>query len=101
MKNYNIISKSKDGFQSVNQESVLDFMKNKLNYSLSKVRGSDNKFWINGKKVNDQYSMFIEGSRYYQLVINKFDFGINAKGDFNAFNVAGIIKQEIREALNG
>ena len=101
MKNYNIISKSKDGFQSVNQESVLDFMKNKLNYSLSKVRGSDNKFWINGKKVNDQYSMFIEGSRYYQLVINRFDFGINAKGDFNAFNVAGIIKQEIREALNG
>ena len=101
MKNYNIISKSKDGFQSVNQESVLDFMKNKLNYSLSKVRGSDNKFWINGKKINDQYSMFIEGSRYYQLVINRFDFGINAKGDFNAFNVAGIIKQEIREALNG
>ena len=99
MKNYNIISKSKDGFQSVNQESVLDFMKNKLNYSLSKVRGSDNKFWINGKKINDQYSMFIEGSRYYQLVINRFDFGVQAGGDFNAWSVANIIKQEIKEAL--
>ena len=97
--NYNVISKSKDGFQSVNQEAVLEFMKNKLNYSLSKVRGSDNKFWINGKKVNDQYSMFIEGSRYYQLVINRFDFGVQAGGDFNAWSVANIIKQEIKEAL--
>ncbi len=97
---YNVISKSKDGFQSVNQEAVLEFMKNKLNYSLSKVRGSDNKFWINGKKVNDQYSMFIEGSRYYQLVINRFDFGVQAGGDFNAWNLSNIIKQEIKEALN-
>ena len=96
---YNVISQSKDGFKSVDQEAVLEFMKSKLNYSLSKVRGSDNKFWINGKKVNDQYSMFIEGSRYYQLVINRFDFGVQASGDFNAWSVANIIKQEIREAL--
>ena len=96
---YNVISQSKDGFQSVNQEAVLEFMKSKLNYSLSKVRGSDNKFWINGKKVNDQYSMFIEGSKYYQLVINRFDFGVQAGGDFNAWSVANIIKQEIKEAL--
>ncbi len=99
MKNYNIISKSKDGFQSVDQEAVLGFMKSKLNYSLSKVKGSDNKFWINGKKINDQYAVFDKGSRYYQLVINRFDFGVNASGDFNAFNIAGIIRQEIREAI--
>ena len=99
MKNYNVISQSKDGFQSVNQEAVLAFMKDILNYSLSPVRGSDNKFWINGKKVNDQYSMFIEGSKYYQLVINRFDFGVQAGGDFNAWSVANIIKQEIKEAL--
>ena len=97
---YNVISQSKDGFKSVDQEAVLEFMKSKLNYSLSKVRGSDNKFWINGKKVNDQYSMFIEGSKYYQLVINRFDFGVQASGDFNAWSVANIIKEEIKEALN-
>ena len=96
---YNVISQSKDGFKSVDQEAVLEFMKSKLNYSLSKVRGSDNKFWINGKRVNDQFSMFIEGSKYYQLVINRFDFGVQASGDFNAWSVANIIKQEIREAL--
>ena len=96
---YNVISQSKDGFKSVDQEAVLEFMKSKLNYSLSKVRGSDNKFWINGKRVNDQFSMFIEGSKYYQLVINRFDFGVQASGDFNAWSVANIIKQEIKEAL--
>ena len=96
---YNVISQSKDGFKSVDQEAVLEFMKSKLNYSLSKVRGSDNKFWINGKRVNDQFSMFIEGSKYYQLVINRFDFGVQAGGDFNAWSVANIIKQEIKEAL--
>ena len=96
---YNVISQSKDGFKSVDQEAVLEFMKSKLNYSLSKVRGSDNKFWINGKRVNDRFSMFIEGSKYYQLVINRFDFGVQASGDFNAWSVANIIKQEIREAL--
>ena len=96
---YNVISQSKDGFQSVNQEAVLEFMKNKLNYSLSKVRGSDNKFWINGKRVGDKFLMFLEGSKYYQLVINRFDFGVQAGGDFNAWSVANIIKQEIKEAL--
>ena len=43
--------------------------------------------------------MNIEGSKYYQLVINRFDFGVQAGGDFNAWSVANIIKQEIKEAL--
>ena len=96
---YNVISQSKDGFKSVDQEAVLEFMKSKLNYSLSKVRGSDNKFWLNGKWEKGNFYPFIEGSRYYQLVCNRFDFGISASGDFNAFNVAGIIKQEMKEAI--
>ena len=99
MKNYNIISKSKDGLSYVDQDAVVGFLKNKLNYSLTPVRGSDNKFWVNGKKVNDQFSMFIEGSRYYQLVCNRFDFGISAGGDLNSWQVAGIIRQEIKEAI--
>ena len=99
MKNYNIISKSKDGLSYVDQDAVVGFLKNKLNYSLTPVQGSENKFWVNGKRVNDQFTMFIEGSRYYQLVCNRFDFGIQASGDFNAFQVAGIIRQEIKEAI--
>ena len=100
MKNYNIISKSKDGLSYVNQEAVVSFLKDKLNYSISPVQGSDNKFWLNGKYIENKFCEMMEGSRYYQLVLNRFDFGIKGKGDFNAFNVAGIIKQEMKEALN-
>ena len=100
MKNYNIISESKDGFQSVNKEAVVSFVKDRLSYSIDPVARSDNKFWLNGKWEGGNFYPFIEGERYYQLVVNRFDFGINAKGDFNAFNIAGIIKQEMKEALN-
>ena len=98
---YNVISKSKDGFQSVNQEAVLDFVRNKLNYSLNPVYGSDNKFWLNGKYIDNKFCEMMEGSKYYQLIINRFDFGIKAGGDFNAWNVSNIIKQDIKEAING
>lgn len=97
--NYNIISESKDGFQSVNQEMVLDFVENKLNYKISPVVGSENKFWLNGKYINNKFCEMMEGSKYYQLVLNRFDFGIQAGGDFNAWNVANIIKQEIKESI--
>ena len=99
MKNYNIISKSKDGLSYVDQNAVVSFIKDKLNYSVAPVKGSDNNFWLNGKWEKGNFYPFIEGSRYYQLVCNRFDFGISAKGDFNAFNVAGIIKQEMKEAV--
>lgn len=99
MKNYTKIVKSKDGFQTVNQEAVLEFLKEKLNYTLTPVQGSDNKFWIHGKRVGDKFSSFIEGSKYYQLVINQFDFGISASGDFNAWNVANHIRKEMKEAI--
>lgn len=100
MKNYSIISKSKDGLSYVNQEAVVSFLKDELNYSIAPVVRSDNKFWISGKWEGGKFYPFLEGINYYQLVINRFDFGISANGDFNAFNVAGIIKQEMKEALN-
>lgn len=99
MKNYNIISKSKDGFQSVNQEAVLKFLKDKLQYAIAPVVRSENKFWISGKWEDGKFYEFIEGINYYQLVINRFDFGVQAGGDFNAWNMANIIKQEIKESI--
>ena len=100
MKNYNIISKSKDGLSYVNQEAVVSFLKDKLNYSISPVQGSDNKFWLNGKYIENKFCEMMEGSKYYQLVLNRFDFGVQAGGDFNAWNLSNIIKEEIKEALN-
>ena len=96
---YNIILKSKDGFQSVDKEAVVAFVKDKLSYSVDPVARSENKFWLNGKWEGGKFYAFLEGQRYYQLVINRFDFGIKAGGDFNSWNVAGILREEIKEAL--
>ena len=96
---YNVISQSKDGFQSVDKEKVIAFLKDKLKYRVVPVFGSDNKFWLNGKWEDGKFYEFIEGSKYYQLVLNRFDFGVQAGGDFNAWSLSNIIKEEIKEAL--
>ena len=97
---YNVISQSKDGFQSVDKEKVIAFVKDRLSYSVDPVARSENKFWLNGKWEGGKFYEFLEGQRYYQLVINRFDFGIKASGDFNSWSLSNIIKQEIKEALN-
>lgn len=101
MKNYNIIVKSKNEEKSFSQNKVMKFMRDELGYSFSNVRGSDNAFWINGKYIENAFNEFISGSKYYKLVVNASDFGISASGDFNAFNLAGIIRDEMKEAING
>ena len=102
MKNYNIIVKSNNEEKSFSESKIKDFVQNELGYSLSPVRGSNNSYWLNGKYIDENaFSEFISGSRYYKLVINPRDFGISAKGDFNAFSMAGIIRDEMKEALNG
>ena len=32
--------------------------------------------------------------------VERFDFGVQAGGDFNAWNLSNIIKEEIKEALS-
>lgn len=101
MKNYNIIVKSKNEEKSFSQSKIKDFLRNDLGYSLSPIKGSYNSYWLNGKYIENAFNEFISGSKYYKLVINSSDFGISAKGDFNAFSMAGIIRDEMKEALNG
>ena len=60
MKNYNVISKSKDGLSYVNQEAVVSFLKDELNYSVAPVFGSDNKFWVSGKWEGGKFLSLIQ-----------------------------------------
>ncbi len=99
MKNYNIIVKSNNKESIFDKSKVKDLIQHKLGYSLSPIRGSNNSYWLNGKYIENAFNEFISGSRYYKLVINARDFGISAKGDFNAFSLAGIIKDEMKEVL--
>ena len=56
---YNVISQSKDGFQSVNQEAVVAFVKDRLSYSVDPVARSENKFWLNGKWEGGQTILYL------------------------------------------
>ena len=51
---------------------------------------------MTGQTVDGKYYDFISGPKYYQLVINRFDFGISAGGDLNGWQMAGEIRREIR-----
>tara|TARA_Y100000114_G_scaffold81667_1_gene75345 strand:+ start:11902 stop:12204 length:303 start_codon:yes stop_codon:yes gene_type:complete len=100
MKNYNIIAKSNNQDKSFSVEKIKDFLRNELGYNLNPVQGTSNKFWVSGKYIENAFKEFIDGSKYYKLIINDSDFGISASGDFNAFQMSGIIRDEIKQAIN-
>ena len=100
MKNYNIIAKSNNQDKSFSVEKIKDFLSNRLGYNLNPVQGQSNKFWVSGKYIENSFKEFIDGSKYYKLVINDSDFGISASGDFNAFQMSGIMRDEIKQEIN-
>lgn len=107
---YNIIVKNKiskeSKYSAYSVDKVINFFKDDLGYCLNPVQGSYNKFWMSGKYIKDNVggsykSGFMNGPKYYKLVVNDRDFGIESGGDLNGWQMAGIIKQEMLEALRG
>ena len=94
---YNAILKSKQDFKYVDPQKVLAFMERK-GYKLTPVQNSLDKYWITGQTVDGKFYEFISGSRYYKLVIDRFEFGIEAPGDLNGWQMAGEIRDNIRKA---
>jgi len=93
MKNYNMIVKAKPSQKGTfDKNKIKDFLKNELGYSFSPVKGSNNTFWIHGQTVENKFHEFMSGSKYYKLVVNARDFGVQASGDFNAYAMASEIK---------
>ena len=43
----------------------------------------------------------VDGPKYYKLVVNDRDFGIESGGDFNGWLFAGDIRKEIIKAKEG
>ena len=94
---YQPISESKSGFSYTNSTKIKAHF-NKLGYSLMPVVGKTDKFWITGKTEDGVFYDFISGPKYYQLVIERFEFGISAPGDLNGWQMAGEIKSNIKKA---
>ena len=96
---YNIIGKTKEGrtgYYSVNK--IVTYFRNKLGYDLVPVQGQYNKFWFRAQYVKGQKFDFVNGSKYYKLVVNDNDFGIESGGDINGWQFAGKIKTQLKEA---
>ena len=96
---YTPIHQSKTGFSYTNEKAVLEAM-DKLGFELKKVRGYSEKYWITGRTIDGKAYDLIDGNRYYKLVLNRFDFGIEAPGDYNAWSMAGKIHEEMGKLIS-
>ena len=98
---YNKIAKipsEKEG--TYNQDKVAKFVKG-LGWKLLPVQGADNKFWSTAKIEDGKLCEMVSGPKYYKLVVNDRDFGIESGGDFNGWLFAGDIRKEIIKAKEG
>ena len=88
------IPSEKEG--SYDKNKIVNFVKS-LGWKLLPVQGTYNKFWITSKVENGKRYEMINGSRYYKLVVNDRDFGIECGGDYNGWSFAGEIRQNIKD----
>ena len=98
---YNMILKSPKDYTGpgYDHDKILDFVK-QLGWELLPVQGSYNKWWFTSQFVEGKRYQLMNGSRYYKLVINGSDFGIECIGDYNGWSFAGEIRSEIKRMRN-
>tara|TARA_Y100000356_G_scaffold125441_1_gene122373 strand:- start:86 stop:391 length:306 start_codon:yes stop_codon:yes gene_type:complete len=68
-----------------------------IGYRLTPVKGSYNKFWFT-RKVEDGTSFeFLNGPKYYKLVIESREISIECGGDYNGWSFAADLRKEMRD----
>ena len=98
---YNVIMKipsEKEG--TYNENKILDFVKS-LGWNLDKVNGRHNAWWFTSKTdyvAGITRGGLVDGPRYYKLVINSREFGIECGGDYNGWSFAEELRTEARRA---
>jgi hypothetical protein len=96
---YNIIGKTQEGRKGYySATKIVTYFRNKLGYYLVPVHGQYNKYWIRAVYKKGERFDFIDGPKYYKLVVNMNDFGIESDGDLNGWQLAGKIKTQMKEA---
>ena len=72
---------------------------NAIGYRLTPVQGSYNKFWF-VRKVEDGTSMeFLNGPKYYKLVVESREISVECTGDYNAFSMKGQLIEWMKAQL--
>ncbi len=93
------IPSEKEG--TYNENKILEFVQG-LGWNLVKVNGRHNAWWFTSKTMNqDSHDNarvgLMNGPRYYKLVINSREFGIECGGDYNGWSFAGELRTEARK----
>ena len=71
----------------LSRELLLEFLLDRVNLNLVKVKGQYDSYWLSGK---DGYDM-IDGNKYYKLTITDYGIKIKCTGDYNAFSMKGCL----------
>ena len=71
----------------LSRELLLEFLLDRVNLNLVKVKGQYDSYWLSGK---DGYDM-IDGNKYYKLTLDGYGIEINCTGDYNAFSMKGCL----------
>tara|TARA_B100000902_G_scaffold371665_2_gene397939 strand:- start:1578 stop:1895 length:318 start_codon:yes stop_codon:yes gene_type:complete len=71
---------------------------NAIGYRLTPVQGSYNKFWFVRKVEEDGQSYdFINGPKYYKLVVDSREISVECGGDYNGWSFANELRLELNE----
>ena len=96
--NFNPILRVPKGDEGIlDPKKILTFVHG-LGWRTSEVRGSYNKYWITHKVEDGKKLELIDGSKYYKLVINSNEFGIECGGDLNGWQFAGEFRDAIKSS---
>ena len=79
----------------LSRELLLEFLLDRVNLNLVKVKGQYDSYWLSGK---DGYDM-IDGNKYYKLTLDGYGIEINCTGDYNAFSMKGQLIEWMKAEL--
>ena len=70
---------------------------NAIGYRLTPVQGSYNKFWFVRKVEDGQSYEFMNGPKYYKLVVDSREISVECGGDYNGWSFAADLRLALKE----
>ena len=72
-----------------------------IGYHLTPVQGSYDSFWFTKKLEDGTYFEFLNGPKYYKLVIEDREISVKCTGDYNGWSFANDLRKELRDYSKG
>tara|TARA_B100000780_G_C20939131_1_gene374530 strand:- start:418 stop:732 length:315 start_codon:yes stop_codon:yes gene_type:complete len=99
--NYNTMMKVPEGNKGIISANAIRAGLYKMGWRVTPVVNTTNKWWLTGKVTDGKLNGLMSGSKYYKLVVNDKDCGIEAGGDLNGWQMARELIKGLREQAKG